>query len=70
MDGYEATRQIRAFEKERSATKHTRQVPIIAMTANVFQDDVEKCMAVGMTHHLGKPIDYNELIKQLEFYLL
>jgi len=70
MDGYEATRQIRAFEKEQSAPGICRQVPIIAMTANVFKDDVEKCMAVGMTHHIGKPIDYEELIKQLSGYLL
>ena len=70
MDGYEATRQIRAFEKEHSAPGAVRQVPIIAMTANVFKDDVEKCMAVGMTHHIGKPIDYEELIKQLSGYLL
>ena len=65
MDGYEATRQIRAFE-----AGGTRKVPIIAMTANVFKDDVDKCLAAGMTQHLGKPIDYNELIKQLNKFLL
>jgi len=70
MDGYEATRQIRALEKEHSSPGGGRQIPIIAMTANVFKDDVDKCMAAGMTHHLGKPIDHEELIKLLEGYLL
>ena len=51
-DGYEATRKIRALDLERA-----KNVPIIAMTANVFRDDVEKCFAAGMNGHLGKPID-------------
>ena len=46
------------------------QIPIIAMTANVFKDDVEKCLACGMTSHLGKPINHEDLMKTLDFYLL
>jgi len=45
------------------------QIPIIAMTANIFKDDVEKCLAAGMTNHLGKPIDLEELMKQLDRHL-
>jgi CheY-like chemotaxis protein len=65
MDGYEATRKIR-----RSAAEEAFSIPIVALTANVFQEDVEKCHKAGMNDHLGKPVDYNELIKMLEKYLL
>jgi CheY-like chemotaxis protein len=64
MDGYEATRKIRAMEEGRP-----KKVPIIAMTANVFKEDIEKCLQVGMNAHLGKPIDFNEVIEKLQFYL-
>ena len=73
MDGFEATRQIRAFEAEQcssSKAKKPLRVPIIAMTANVFQDDVSKCLEAGMTDHLGKPIDFEELIKKLDALFL
>ena len=93
MDGYEATRCIRAVESElqaveaemktgKSGTSFTegetrsynrylrQQIPIIAMTANVFKDDVDRCLSSGMTSHLGKPIDMEEMLKQLERYLL
>ena len=66
MDGYEATHCIRDFEKE----KGLRAVPIIAMTANVFREDVEKCIAAGMNDHLGQPIDLNELFRKMAAYLL
>jgi len=65
MDGYEATRRIRAFEKG-LASKHT---PIVAMTANVFHEDIEKCAAAGMDSHLGKPIDISEVMTRLHTYL-
>jgi PAS domain S-box-containing protein len=65
MDGYEATRRIRALDVPEAKT-----VPILAMTANVFKEDIDKCLAVGMNDHLGKPIDITELMKRLEKYLL
>jgi CheY-like chemotaxis protein len=65
MDGYEATRQIRAMDGP-----YGRQVPIVAMTANVFKEDVERCIESGMNAHLGKPIDFDEVMKILKQYLL
>ncbi|GBU20137.1 hypothetical protein R80B4_00012 [Fibrobacteres bacterium R8-0-B4] len=65
MDGYEATRCIRAMDTPKAKT-----VPIIAMTANVFKEDIEKCEAAGMDSHLGKPIDFEELLNKLRGYLL
>jgi len=64
MDGYEATRQIRALSMPSAKT-----VPIIAMTANVFKEDIEKCLDAGMNSHIGKPIDFNEVIDKLKSYL-
>ena len=64
MDGYEATRQIRALDSVRA-----KAIPIIAMTANVFREDVEKSIAVGMNDHIGKPIDFDEVMKKLRQYL-
>jgi len=65
MDGYEATRRIRSFK-----TKKATDIPIIALTANVFREDVEQCIKAGMNSHLGKPIDFNELVKKLREYLI
>jgi signal transduction histidine kinase/CheY-like chemotaxis protein len=67
VDGYEATRMIRAFEAERGEPRHP--VPIIAMTANVFKEDVEKCLAAGMNGHVGKPLDFDEVMSILRKYL-
>ncbi|MDR0904921.1 MAG: response regulator [Oscillospiraceae bacterium] len=64
MDGYEATRRIRALPDN-----HAKSVPIIAMTANVFRDDIEKCLAVGMNDHIGKPINIEEIIVKLRRFL-
>jgi CheY-like chemotaxis protein len=72
MDGFEATRRIRAFEEERRkkiTQEQPRGVPIIAMTANVFREDVEKCLASGMNGHVGKPVDFNEVLAMLQKYL-
>ncbi|MCL1890954.1 MAG: response regulator [Coriobacteriia bacterium] len=64
MDGLEATKRIRALD-----TPHAQSVPIIAMTANVFKEDIEKSLAAGMNDHLGKPLIFEDLIAKLEKYL-
>jgi len=96
MDGYEATQQIRKYEKKlrdkllavndsasitgsdkkssplddssNVINKHKR-IPIIAMTANVFKEDIENCMKIGMDDHVGKPLDVDEVLKKLKMYL-
>jgi len=64
MDGYEATRRIRALD-----TPIAKKVPIVAMTANVFREDIEKCLEAGMNSHLGKPLDFHEVVEKLDKYL-
>ena len=64
MDGYEATRCIRALEDPRA-----RQVPIVAMTANVFREDVERCLAAGMNSHVGKPVMVEDMMAALREFL-
>ena len=64
MDGYEATSAIRAMDVPKAKT-----VPIIAMTANVFKEDIDRCLACGMTSHLGKPVDFPLLLETLRTYL-
>jgi signal transduction histidine kinase/DNA-binding response OmpR family regulator len=64
MDGYEATRRIRALSFPRA-----RAVPIIAMTANVFREDIERCIASGMNDHIGKPLNFDEVLEKLRQYL-
>jgi CheY-like chemotaxis protein len=64
MDGLEATRRIRALPAISGIS-----LPIIAMTANVFKDDIENCLEAGMNDHLGKPIDFDIMITKLRKYL-
>jgi CheY-like chemotaxis protein/two-component sensor histidine kinase len=64
MDGYEATKQIRALNIPEAKT-----VQIIAMTANVFRDDIDRCHDVGMNNHIGKPLDFEEVVKKLLVYM-
>ncbi|MCL2877462.1 MAG: ATP-binding protein [Acidobacteria bacterium] len=64
MDGYECTRLIRASDHPRAKT-----VPIVAMTANVFREDIDRCIAAGMNEHIGKPLNFNELTEVLKKYL-
>jgi signal transduction histidine kinase len=64
MDGYEATREIRAL-----GAPEARTVPIIAMTANVFREDIEKCIESGMNDHIGKPFRTEEVMDKLRKYL-
>ena len=52
MDGLTATRTIRILERQDAKT-----IPIIAMTANAFREDAEKCLEAGMNAHLAKPLD-------------
>jgi len=77
MDGLEATRRIRALEAELCSASNAqgfsaetpgktyRGVPIIAMTANVFKNDIERCLDAGMNGHIGKPIDIDEMFAKL-----
>jgi PAS domain S-box-containing protein len=76
MDGYEATRQIRALSRVSAGTQaiaeaivEAMDVTIIAMTANVFKEDIEKCLAAGMNDHIGKPINRDELFSKLSKFL-
>ena len=64
MDGYEATQVIRALDMPRA-----KLIPIVAMTANVFREDIEKCLAVGMNDHVGKPLNIDEIFEKLRLYL-
>jgi PAS domain S-box-containing protein len=64
MDGYEATRCIRVMESEQA-----RKIPIVAMTANVFREDVERCLGAGMNDHVGKPLDFDDVMEKLRKYL-
>jgi len=64
MDGYSATHAIRALEAPAA-----RRVPIIAMTANVFREDIVKCLEAGMDGHIGKPLNQDEVVEHLRLYL-
>jgi len=64
MDGYEAARSIRALDNNKAKT-----IPIIAMTANVFKEDVESCLKAGMNDHIGKPFDFNDVLTIVRRYL-
>lgn len=63
MDGYEATRVIRDLEREDA------DIPIIAMTADAFSEDIQKCIECGMNNHLAKPIDIQVVVHKLKKYL-
>jgi PAS domain S-box-containing protein len=64
MDGFQAARAIRALDVPRAA-----DIPIVAMTANVFREDIERCLEAGMNAHVGKPIDINDMLDKLHTYL-
>jgi len=65
MDGLEATRRIRTLPSYKS-----NRLPIIAMTANVFKDDIKDCLEAGMDDHIGKPLDIERVFEVLNKYLL
>ena len=60
MDGLEATRRIRAMDRP-----DARTVPIIAMTANAFSDDIQRSREAGMNEHLSKPLDLPLLLQAI-----
>lgn len=64
MNGYEAARKIRGMERE-----DAKRIPIIAMSANAFQEDVMECKAAGMNRHLAKPVNEKKLLLAIEEYL-
>lgn len=64
-DGYEATREIRKLDIPKA-----KEIPIIAMTANVFREDVEACLAAGMNDHIGKPVDIGEVEAKLAKHIV
>lgn len=65
MDGYTATREIRALNNPKLA-----DIPILAMTANAFPEDIKAAMTAGMQAHVAKPIDINILKKELKTILV
>ena len=64
MNGYDATRVIRSMD-----SNYCKQIPIIAMTANAFAEDVQAAKTVGMNEHIAKPIDMKALAKTLNRWL-
>ena len=63
MDGYETTRAIRGLERKDAG------IPIIAMTADAFLEDIQRCLECGMNDHLAKPIDVQAVVRKLKKYL-
>ncbi len=66
MDGYEITGVIRKIEKENNVLN---SVPIIALTANTYDNDKEKCFNAGMNDYLSKPFNARQLIEMIEKYM-
>ena len=63
MDGYEATRQIRKLDRTDASS-----IPIIALTANAFAEDVRHALDCGMNAHLAKPLDVEKMIHTIACY--
>ena len=62
-NGYDAAKSIRALVRKDA------NLPIIAMTADAFSDDIQRCLDCGMNEHVAKPIDVNRLTQLLKKYL-
>ena len=60
LNGLEATKQIRNLDSD-----YAKNIPIIAMTADAFSENIAECLKVGMNGHIAKPIDMNLVIKEL-----
>jgi CheY-like chemotaxis protein len=76
MDGFECTRRIRSYEDEMNSDGQNgrqrpgrRHIPIIAMTANAFTEDIQKCLDCGMDAHIGKPIAPADLFAALQKWI-
>lgn len=64
MDGYAAAKKIRE-----SGSEYLQKIPIVAMTANAFAEDVQKARSVGMNEHVAKPLDFDRLLSVLNKFL-
>ena len=64
MNGYEAAQVIRAMDRP-----YARNIPIVAMTANAFNDDIIRAKQAGMNEHIAKPIDVEALARVLSLYI-
>ncbi len=64
MNGLEATRQIRSMNRKDAGT-----IPVFAMTANAFKDDIRASAQAGMNEHLTKPLDEKRILKTLRKYV-
>ena len=67
MNGYEATRAIRAAAKE--GRSDLAELPIVALSADAFAEDIQKAKAAGMNDHMSKPMEIEALIKTLKEWL-
>lgn len=65
MNGYETTRAIRALDSD-----YAKEIPIIAMTADAFSEDIQKCLESGMNAHTAKPINFDEVVSLLKKYIV
>ena len=64
MNGHDATRALRAMGR-----KDTKTIPIVAMTANAFVEDIQQSKASGMNEHMSKPLDIDQLQRMLSRWL-
>ncbi|MDR2426990.1 MAG: response regulator [Endomicrobium sp.] len=64
MDGLEATRKIRSLDFGKA-----KNIPIIALTANIFNEDIQECLNAGMNSHIGKPIDMDSMFVTFRKYM-
>lgn len=63
IDGLSATRGIRELNRE-----DAKKIPIIAMTANAFDEDIKRCMEAGMDAHLSKPLEMDKVVETIAKY--
>ena len=64
MDGLEATRKIRSYDRS-----DAKEIPIIGLTANAFHEDAVRCMEAGMNSHISKPIQIDEVVNVIGYYV-